>query len=163
MKKQLTNISVDNYEILLQSAVSNFGNFEHHYGNEKEMNLVFSDDSNEAEVDAFLSGISNESLEGVRIKEEQVKVKYDEMVKDVYDEMLKVFGTSNDVSAQATASTYEAMAKRPANYVGQLGLVDEAAVLAYANVEIAKADTYAVFRLNRIAQFNSEKDAILNS
>jgi hypothetical protein len=55
------------------------------------------------------------------------------------------------------------MAKRPVNYVGNLGLVDEAAVTAYANAKIAEADAYAVFRLSRIAQFQSEKEAIINS
>lgn len=85
---------------------------------------------------------------------------YNEMVKDIYAEMLAVFGTDNDVSAQAFASTYEAMAKRPANYVGELGLIDEAAVLAYANAEIAKADAYAIYRMNRILQFQTAKAAL---
>jgi hypothetical protein len=95
-------------------------------------------------------------------KEEQIEAAYNSMVKDVYDELENVFGTRNDVSAQATASTYEAMLKRPANYVTVGGLADEAAVTAYATAKIAEADAYGVFRLNRMAQFEAEKNAILN-
>lgn len=94
---------------------------------------------------------------------EAIMVAYESMVKDVYDEMENVFGTRNDVSAQATASTYEAMLKRPAAYVGMAGLVDEAAVTAYATTKVAEADAYGVFRLNRIAQFQTEKESIFNS
>ena len=96
-------------------------------------------------------------------KAAQVTELYNAMVDDVYAEMKNVFGTDNDVSAQATASTYEAMLKRPASYVGMAGLVDEAAVTAYATTKVAEADAYGVFRLNRIAQFQTEKETILNS
>lgn len=95
-------------------------------------------------------------------KERLIEVKYNEMVSDIYTEMFNVFGTRNDISAQATASTYEAMLKRPEAYAGMAGLVDQAAVTAYATTKVAEADAYGVFRLNRIAQFQTEKDAILN-
>lgn len=91
-----------------------------------------------------------------------VKAKYDEMVADIYAEMVIVFGTSNDVSASAFAATWEAMQKRPANYVDvELNLPDEDAVLAYAEAQLGEADTYGIFRLKRIAQYQAEKAAIL--
>lgn len=108
---------------------------------------------------------TQEELEAAMVlagKESAIEQAYMGMVRDVYSEMEKVFGTRNDVSAQATASTYEAMEKRPSNYVGMLGLNDEAAVVAYAVTKINEADTYAVFRLSRIAQFQAERTAIIN-
>lgn len=97
-------------------------------------------------------------------KEESTTLLYQEMVKDVYDEMNNVFGTRNDVSASAFAATYEAMIKRPDNYVGEdLGFVDTAAVIQYANAKLAASDAYAVFRMKRIAQFEAEKAAIQNA
>jgi len=109
---------------------------------------------------------TQEQLDAVQVtiqKEVDTQALYDAMVVDVYNKMYEVFGTRNDVSAQATASTYEAMVKRPASYVGELGLVDEAAVLSYASTKIAEADAYAIYRLNRIVQFQTERDAIINA
>lgn len=91
-----------------------------------------------------------------------VTVKYKEMVTDVYAEMATVFGTTNDVSASASAATFEAMKKRPANYVDvDLGLADEAAVTAYADSKLAASDAYGVFRMKRIGQYQAEKAVIL--
>lgn len=95
-------------------------------------------------------------------KAAQVQALYDEMVTDVYDKMEILFGTRNDVSAAATASTWEAMEKRPANYVGlnpQLNSVE--AVSAYATAQLNAADNYAKWRLVRLAQFNAAKAAVL--
>ena len=92
----------------------------------------------------------------------QVTVKYNELVVDVYAEMNAVFGTMNDVSAAASAATYEAMVKRPASYVDAvLGLNTEAEVTAYASARLDGADAYGIFRLKRIAQYQAEKAAIL--
>ena len=94
---------------------------------------------------------------------DSLKSVYETMVKDIYDEMKTVFGTSNDVSASAFAATWEAMLKRPANYVDvELGLSDVAAVEAYATAKISASDAYGVFRLKRIAQYQTEKAAIEN-
>lgn len=158
MKLYKSNISTD-AALVLDTMLKSYPNYVSFYGNDTEMTFEFSNDDDKEAIEAILE----QDIEVIVDKNRQVKVKYDEMVNAIYAEMLNVFGTSNDVSAQATASTYEAMITRPANYVGQLGLVDEAAVLAYANSKIADADTYAVFRLNRIAQFQQEKAAILNS
>ena len=94
---------------------------------------------------------------------QQIKEKYGEMLADVYAGMLATFGTTSDISATAYAATWEAMLSRPANYVDiDLGLVDEAAVLAYATAKLNEADAYGVSRLKRIAQFTAEKQAITN-
>jgi hypothetical protein len=98
-----------------------------------------------------------------KTKAEQIQAARAFMVKDVYDQMETVFGTRNDVSAAATASTWEAMQSRSANYIGVASLPDEASVAAYADTQLALADTYAKWRLSRIAQFQTEKSAILNS
>ena len=92
----------------------------------------------------------------------QVTVRYNELVVDVYAEMNAVFGTTNDVSAAASAATFEAMVKRPASYVdAALGLNTEAEVTAYASARLDGADAYGIFRLKRIAQYQAEKTAIL--
>lgn len=93
----------------------------------------------------------------------QVSVKYNELVTDVYAEMSTVFGTTNDISASATASTYEAMSKRPAKYVdATLGFNSAAEVKAYADAKLDDMDAYGIFRLKRLAQYQAEKAAILN-
>lgn len=98
-----------------------------------------------------------------KTKTEQIQVAYDLMVKDVYDQMETVFGTRNDVSAAATASTWEAMKSRPANYVGMMGLMDEASVITYVDAKLLLADNYAKWRLTRIAQFQAEKATIMGA
>lgn len=96
-------------------------------------------------------------------KKPLVSKAYKSMVKDIYDEMFKTFGTRNDVSAAAFASTFEAMLKRPAHYVdASLGLVDEDAVLAYAASKVKASDDYGVYRLKRIGQYQAEKAALDN-
>lgn len=97
-------------------------------------------------------------------KELQIQAAYDSMVSDIYTQMESVFGTKNDVSASAFAATWEAMKKRPANYVdNELGLADEAAVTAYADSKLADADAYGVYRLKRITQYHTEKEGIENA
>lgn len=103
--------------------------------------------------DDSIHSLTQESM----VDEAAIKIEYDAMVKDIYDEMENVFGTRNDVSAQAFAATWEAMVKRPSNYVGNLGLVDEQAVLDFANAKLALADAYAIFRLERINTYGINK------
>ena len=95
---------------------------------------------------------------------ESITIAYNAMVKDIYDEMEKVFGTRNDASASASAATWEAMIKRPDNYVDvELGLTNESNVLSHAHAKIQIADSYGVFRMKRISQFETEKQEILNA
>lgn len=109
---------------------------------------------------------TQQELEAAQVlanKDVEISALYETMVSEIYAQMAVVFGTTNDVSAQATAATMEAMLSRPASFVGQLGLVDEAAVLAYANTQLAAMDGFALYRLNRIEQFRNDRDAIINS
>ena len=97
-------------------------------------------------------------------KDDQIAELYKTMVDEIYTEMKNVFGTRNDASAAAFASTWEAMLQRPANYVDtELNLADEAAVTAYAEGKLAQADAYALYRLKRIEKFNADKLAVINS
>jgi hypothetical protein len=114
---------------------------------------------------AKLKSVESYEIEKAKVlKEREVNSLYEAMVKDVYDEMEVVFGTRNDVSAAATASTYEAMVKRPDNYVGALpGLDTKEAVLFFANEKLKNADKYGVSRMKRIAKFNADKAAVLNA
>jgi hypothetical protein len=106
-----------------------------------------------AELEAALVGSEKPAM---------VTEAYNAMVTDVYDQMEVVFGTRNDASATAFAATFEAMLKRPESYVDEtLGFVDAAAVTAYATAKIATSDAYGVYRMKRIAQFETEKAAIL--
>lgn len=129
-------------------------------GVSKDANIIFSGDVNEELPDDVKqkAAVSRNKKE----KQKKLSIAYDEMVKDVYDEMLKVFGTRNDSSASAYAATYEAMAKRPNNYVGA-GFADATAVINYANERIAAIDAYAVFRIKRIEQYRLKAAEIQNA
>ena len=103
-----------------------------------------------------------ELFEGEKLLEKSKESKkiYSEMVEDIYNEMLNVFGTKNDASAQASVATYEAMANRPENYVGQLGLVSVEDVVEFSKAKLVKADEYGIFRMNRIEKFKVEVAAL---
>lgn len=96
-------------------------------------------------------------------KEQLVSEKYNLMVQDVYEGMEAVFGTKNDVSAAAFAATWEAMLKRPNNYIDEsMGFINEEAVVAYATEKLNASDAYGLLRLKRIAQYQAQKQAIEN-
>lgn len=109
------------------------------------------------ELPEIVSGMELESS-----KEQQVKIAYDAMNADVYAEMATVFGTTNPESATAYNETYKLMMESPADFVGD-DFADEAAVLAFAGAKLLIIKNYALFRLARIKQFQTEKAAILNS
>lgn len=120
----------------------------------------------EGELGAELPSEVQEQLDAqdaADTKELQIQGLYNLMVKEVYDEMESVFGTRNDISVSATVQTWQRMKQVPANYVGFQGLVDEAAVTAYADTQLAAADNYAKFRLGKIKDFQDAKAAILGS
>jgi len=96
-------------------------------------------------------------------KDVQVEALYETMVVEIYDKMEADIGTRNDVSVSANAATFEAMQVRPANYLGVNGLTTEAEVTAYAATQLDALDAFAVYRLNRLAQFQSDRAAVLNS
>lgn len=95
-------------------------------------------------------------------KEEAIKVAYDTMNQEVYAEMAAVFGTTNPESATAYNETWKLMKTIPAEFVGT-DFVDEAAVIAYADLKLAAVLAYAKFRMNKIKTFQLAKAAILAS
>lgn len=118
------------------------------------MDLI-KDKEREDEASAFFTALETEELSFI-IDNTKTGL-YLKMVEDVYTAMELVFGTRNDMSASAFAATWEAMVKRPANYVdAALGFTDEASVLAYANAKITLADAYAVQRLKIIGKFQQD-------
>ena len=86
-----------------------------------------------------------------------IKAAYDSMVAHIYAEMLTVFGTSNDASAAAFAATYEAMKARPESYVGKLGLTTKEEVEAYATAKLLASDNYAIYRMEKISEYQITK------
>jgi len=100
-------------------------------------------------------------MEAAASKEAQVKAAYDSMNADIYAEMATVFGTTNPESATAYNETYKLMKESPADFIGA-DFADEAAVIAFADAKLATIKAYAIYRLNRIKQFQTERDAILN-
>jgi hypothetical protein len=95
-------------------------------------------------------------------KESQIKAAYDQMNADVYAQMTQVFGTTNAESATAYNETYKLMKEYPADFTNA-DLTTEADVLAYAEQKLLEIKNYALYRLQRIKQFQLEKEAILNS
>jgi len=85
---------------------------------------------------------------------------YAAMDKDVFDACEATYGTRRADSAMAFYLTFQAMVANPADYVGPM-FADEAAVLAYATPKMALATQYSLYRLQRVAQFEAEKAAIL--
>jgi len=81
--------------------------------------------------------------------------------KDITDAMFALFGTMNENSATRQYLTWEKMVTKPSSYVGNL-FADETAVLAYATPKVAACEAYSLFCIERSAQFNADKAAILN-
>ena len=88
---------------------------------------------------------------------------YNEMNKEVLDQMTVLFETTSTDSAQRQASMWEAMLKRPFNYISEnLGLLDQDAVILYATTKLNEADTYAVFVAERVEKFRQDRALILD-
>lgn len=93
---------------------------------------------------------------------QEIEVLYNQMLNDIYDEVENVFGTRSDVTASANVSTYEAMIKRPGNFIDEtLGLTTEQEVLNFANDKMSLIDSFGIFRLKRIKQFETERAALI--
>lgn len=109
-------------------------------------------------------------------KNAQVSEAYQRMDKDVFDKMEVVFGTRRSDSATAFSQTWELMRSKPDLFAGVAGVVADKAVgglqrgqpltttqqvLNFANGRIAEAEAYAVWRLQRIVQYQMERAQIL--
>jgi len=109
----------------------------------------------------FFKDESHYEVEIYQDNSEEIENSYNEMVEEIYDAMEKVFETRSDSSASAYAATYEAMAKRPENYVDkELGFLSAEQVKTYADLKIKEADEFAVFRMKRIAKFSKLKEEL---
>lgn len=143
--------------VYFQAELQQFENYLHFYGNDEEVVFEFSSEENKEEIEAVL----NQDIASLIEKNDAIENLYREMVEDIYSEMKTVFGTSNDVSVAAFVATYEAMISRPENYIDEsLGLASVADVEAYATAKLAASDAYGVFRLKRIAKFETDKAAL---
>ncbi len=119
-------------------------------------------ETNEVEAESFITQL--EQAQALIEKESQVSDLHSQMTEDIYGKMELLFQTKNDVSVSATVATWEAMLKRPENYISEeLQLSDVNAVVAYATDKLAQADQYGVFRFVRIQQFYKEREILLNS
>lgn len=90
----------------------------------------------------------------------QGQVLYDAMNSDVLDHMAIVFGTTNTASAAAYKDTWQLMLDKPALFEGKLGLINTSDVVAYAQAKMDAVEVYAVYRMERIAQFQAAKAAL---
>lgn len=94
-------------------------------------------------------------------KSKQISDLYDVMVSEVYSEMEKVFGTKNDVSANADFGTWQRMIASPMTYLGYDNLDTEAEIIEYANQKLLAADAFGKFRLEKLRAFRIQKESIL--
>jgi hypothetical protein len=96
-------------------------------------------------------------------KPKRKKNKQKKMRKDVYAGMESTFGFDSDITVMAQSMTWEAMVKRPANYISAaLGLNTEAEVAAYATSKLNSADAYAVYRLELMKSYQDDIETIDN-
>ena len=87
------------------------------------------------------------------IKEKQISDLKDQLNIVVLNQMAVVFGTNNPDSASANLETWKRMKELPSIFVGKLGFTTEEEILAYANQKLAIADEYAIFRMEKILEF----------
>lgn len=107
-------------------------------------------------------------------KSAQILERYNDMNNDVLAQMTAVFGTTRTDSASAFYETWKLMVQKPVLFfekglkadIEAGGFLVGAAldtiqkVEDYANARIALAETYSVYRMERIEQFKTEKAAI---
>lgn len=112
----------------------------------------------------------------LKTKEALVTASYNKMNEDIYEDMYNVYGTKNSDSAVAWQETFKNMKSSPALFsvlglkaekaVGSFSvgdaLDDDAKIVSYAGAMLGSVTQYAIRRLQRIAQFKEERNAILN-
>jgi hypothetical protein len=109
------------------------------------------------------------------IKPEQISAAYSSMNNDVLTEMNNVFGTTNPVSASANHQTFLLMKTNPDLFSTEGILADKTTtsfdagdalntnqkIIDFATERLAEIDSYGVYRIKRIQQFQAEKAAIM--
>jgi hypothetical protein len=123
----------------------------------------------------FESDSAKVAAKVVAAKTAQITERYNDMNVDVYAEMEVLFKTKNPESAQAYHETWKLMKTKPVLFYESglkahkaIGSFASGAALDtiqkvedYADACLAAAETYGVWRMERIKQFQDEKDAIL--
>lgn len=109
-------------------------------------------------------------------KESEITERYNDMNADVLAEMSALFGTTRSDSATAYHETWKLMKEKPLLFhekglkahkaIGQFtagaALDTIQKIEDYAEACLAAVETYGVWRMERIKQFQDEKEAILN-
>jgi hypothetical protein len=109
------------------------------------------------------------ATKAAQAKANLITEKYNQMNADVYNQMTAVFGTSKPDSATAYKETWTLMVSDPSDWSG-LGLKDDEGnvldtdqkVQDYAAAKLLAVVEYGKYRMQRIAAFKAEKEAILN-
>lgn len=109
------------------------------------------------------------AAKALKTKSALVQAAYNQMNIDVYGAMASVFGTTNADSASAYEKTWTLMKESPSEWSG-LGLKDDLGavldtdqkVLDFVTAKLASVLAYGKMRMQRIEQFRTEREAILN-
>jgi len=123
----------------------------------------------------FESDSAKVAAKAVAAKTAQITERYNDMNTDVFAEMENLFKTKNPESAQAYHETWKLMKAKPVlffesglkahkaigSFTAGAALDTVQKVEDYADACLAAAETYGVWRMERIKQFQDEKDAIL--
>lgn len=113
----------------------------------------------------------NVTVDFVGMIQDQLTNEYNNMSFDVYSQMSQVFKTTKSDSASAFYETWKQMVEFPAMFLAinmisdiafdsvEIGniLDTEAKIIGYANSKLNAAMDYAVYRVQRIQQFQLEK------
>jgi hypothetical protein len=117
MIKTITGIT--EHDQLLKELQS-FSNFQSFWAKlDGEIELTFSDNSNETEVDAFLSSVSDALLAAKKDKAAQLEAIKKTMDQNIINEAMAVTGATSIESAQAFVQAFQLRMANPAEYVNE--------------------------------------------
>jgi len=141
-----------------EPAIPRGGNLEYEYM------IVSGDDSDNPNVVTDENGNVSVTSSIGKEKEMLINAKYKEMYDLVIDGMYSTFGTHKTETATANAATWEAMVKRPNNYIDEdLGFNTVDDVVNYAESKLLAADGYGIYRIKLMENFRLERLNIINS
>ena len=90
-----------------------------------------------------------------------IQVSYFAMVDGIHNKKIEFFGTKQETKIVADIVTWEAMLKRPQNFLDtDLGFAKQADVTDYATEKLNTADAYFLYRLQELNNFKTAKAAI---
>lgn len=129
--------------------------------------IVVDTETGQTQWQAVVDEVARATGEADRIVEEQVLSLKKQYIKDVEQEMSDQFGTSDQIRGLFLYMTWMRMETHPEEYMAE-GLVDdsgdpldtETKVYDYARIKIMRAKDYSIFVLKKIAQLQSDIDAL---